>query len=142
MPAGQVNLLSQILSLSYEDIKNLNCSAILVTKLRELCQQTLGSSPCLWQIRAAIAILKGEKDVICVARTGAGKSLTFYIPLIVRTDGIMIIVGRLNALATDMAARLSDKGLSAIAITAANSTAKNFSVRYLLLRGNEILTSC
>ena len=142
MPAGQANkLLARILSLSYEDIKKLNYSNTLVTDIRKLCQQTLSSSPCLWQIRAAFAILKGQKDVICVARTGAGKSLTFYLPLIVRTEGVMIIVIPLNALATDMAARLSDKGLSAIAVTAANATAKNFSVRHLSLKRNPILTS-
>ena len=141
MPAGRASLLSRILSLSYEGIKKISCSTTLVTEIRNLCQQKLGSSPCLWQIRTALAILKGQKDVICVARTGAGKSLTFYIPLVVRTNGIVIIVVPLNALATDMAAKLSEKGLNAIAVTAANSTAKNFLVRYLSMRRSAILTS-
>ena len=128
MPAGQVSLLAKIRGYTYAEIRNLTCSDISVKEVRTLCERTWGSSPCLWQIRIAFMILKGETDVICVARTGAGKSLTFYLPLLVRSNGIVIIVVPLNALASEMAATLVNKGLNAIALTASTSNKKNFKV--------------
>lgn len=128
MPAGQAGLLSAIKSHSYSQIEALNYTDSIIRRVRSLCETTLGSSPCLWQIRVAFAILKGEKDVICVARTGAGKSLTFYLPLVVRMEGIIIIVVPLNALASEMASDLCSMGFAAIAITASTSSSKNFNV--------------
>lgn len=128
MPAGQADLLSGITSLSYSQIKDLSCASKLVDECRTVCLSTLGASPCLWQIRTAFAILKGEKDVICVARTGAGKSLTFYIPLVVKKEGIIIILVPLNALATEIASQLSLLGLAAIAIVASTAKERNFIV--------------
>ena len=133
MPANKkASLLDKIKSLSFSQIKNLLCSDNLVTETRRLCENFLGSSPCLWQIRVAFAILKGESDVICVARTGAGKSLTFYLPLAIQTKGIVIIVVPLNALASEMAATLSSGGISAIAITASNSSKRIYKVSNML----------
>ena len=133
MPARkQVSLLDQIKSLSYSRIKNLHYTDKLVSETRRLCENFLSTSPCLWQIRVAFAILKGESDVICVARTGAGKSLTFYIPLAIQTKGIVIIVVPLNALASEMAATLSSRGIPAIAITASNSSRGNYKVSHML----------
>ena len=130
MPARQATLLSKIQGYSYSQIRNLTCSDISVKELRTLCEKTWGSSPCLWQIRIAFMVLKGETDVICVARTGAGKSLTFYLPLLVRKEGIVIIIVPLNALASEMAVKLATMGISAITLTAANSNCKNFNVSY------------
>lgn len=128
MPAGQAGLLATITSFSYSQIETLTYDNTTVRQVRSLCEATLRSSPCLWQIRTAFAVLKGEKDVICVARTGAGKSLTFYLPLLVRMEGIIIVVVPLNALASEMASRLTAFGLAAIAITAATSTEHNIKV--------------
>ena len=132
MPAGQAALLSKIKSYSYSQIQELTCSDISVKTLRTLCEETLGSSPCLWQIRVAFMILKGETDVICVARTGAGKSLTFYLPLLVRNSSIIIVVVPLNALASEMASTLTSRGLAAIAITASTCNKNNFNVSFEL----------
>lgn len=63
-----------------------------------------------------------------MARTGAGKSMTFYIPLVVRKRGIIIVVVPLNALASEMASRLSAMGLAAIAIVGSTAKAQNFNV--------------
>lgn len=128
MPAGQADLLSKIALLSYSQIKDLSWTSSLVEECRTVCLSTLGASPCLWQLRAAFAVLKGERDVICVARTGAGKSMTFYIPLVVRKRGIIIVVVPLNALASEMASRLSAMGLAAIAIVGSTAKAQNFNV--------------
>ena len=130
MPAGQARLLSTIRKYSYTGIQGLTCSDISVKKLRTLCESTWGSSPCLWQIRIAFMILKGKTDVICVARTGAGKSLTFYLPLLVRVSGIIIVVVPLNALASEMVATLATMGIAAIALTASTSSSRNYKVSF------------
>ncbi|KAG1839906.1 hypothetical protein DFJ58DRAFT_667464 [Suillus subalutaceus] len=36
-----------------------------------------GVKPCLWQLKVAQALLKGDQDVICTAGTGMGKMLRF-----------------------------------------------------------------
>ena len=136
MPAGRVSLLATIQEYSYTELQGLTCSDISVKKLRSLCERTWGSSPCLWQIRIAFMILKGKTDVICVARTGAGKSLTFYLPLLVRKNGIIIVVVPLNALASEMAATLATFGINAIALTASNSNRKSFKVSLDLMVQN------
>lgn len=128
MSAGQAELVAAITTTSYSRIETLLYSDSIVQEVRTLCKKKLGLSPCLWQIRAAFAILKGDKDVICVARTGAGKSMTFYIPLVVRMEGIIIIIVPLNALATEMASQLSSMGFAALALTASTSSDKNFIV--------------
>lgn len=128
MSAGQADLFTRASSLSYSQITDVSCSSELVKDIRTVCLSTLGVSPCLWQIRVALAILKAQKDIICVARTGAGKSLTFYIPLVVKKDGIIIIIVPLNALASEMASRLSEMGLAAIAIVGSSIKEEDFKV--------------
>ncbi|KIJ10337.1 hypothetical protein PAXINDRAFT_86243 [Paxillus involutus ATCC 200175] len=54
-------------------------------------QHVFGVRPCLWQIKATSAILSG-KDVICIVGTGMGKTLTFWMPLLFRPDGVQIMV--------------------------------------------------
>ncbi|KAF8981642.1 hypothetical protein BDQ17DRAFT_1262872 [Cyathus striatus] len=39
-------------------------------------------SPCLWQIKVVQAILKRDGDVVSIAGTGMGKTLTFWMPLL------------------------------------------------------------
>ncbi|KAG1896740.1 uncharacterized protein F5891DRAFT_906803, partial [Suillus fuscotomentosus] len=48
--------------------------------------------PCLWQLKVAQALLKGDSDVICTAGTGMGKTLGFWLPLLFHDGGIQIIV--------------------------------------------------
>ncbi|KIJ21128.1 hypothetical protein PAXINDRAFT_66325, partial [Paxillus involutus ATCC 200175] len=33
--------------------------------------------PCLWQLKVAEVLLKGDKDILCTAGTGMGKTLGF-----------------------------------------------------------------
>ncbi|KAG1721898.1 uncharacterized protein EDB91DRAFT_1003178, partial [Suillus paluster] len=56
--------------------------------------------PCLWQIEVVHIILRGDKDVISIAATGSGKTLTFWMPLLFRPQDIQIIVTPLNLLRT------------------------------------------
>ena len=61
----------------------------------EICQKTFeafGFYPCLWQIRVVEAILKHDRDVINIAATGSGKTLTFWMPLLFHKGGIQMVM--------------------------------------------------
>jgi len=69
-----------------------------ILEIRQKVIQLLGYRPCLWQIRVVEALLKHDKDIISIAATGSGKTLTFWMPLLFRPDGIQIIITPLNIL--------------------------------------------
>ncbi|KAK2464056.1 hypothetical protein APHAL10511_003926 [Amanita phalloides] len=54
--------------------------------------------PCLWQINVCQAVLAGNQDIMSIAGTGAGKTLSFWLPLLCRPNGIQIVVTPLNIL--------------------------------------------
>ncbi|OCH92647.1 P-loop containing nucleoside triphosphate hydrolase protein, partial [Obba rivulosa] len=82
-------------------------------EIRQKTQRAFGRLPCLWQAKVTRDILKGDKDVICVAPTGLGKTLTFWMPLLFRPDGIQIVVTPLNILGTQNQTELAAQGISA-----------------------------
>ena len=43
--------------------------------------EVFNKQPCLWQMKVVEAILRGDKDVLCIAGTGMGKTLTFALVL-------------------------------------------------------------
>ncbi|KIK82260.1 hypothetical protein PAXRUDRAFT_75572, partial [Paxillus rubicundulus Ve08.2h10] len=73
--------------------------------------------PCLWQLKVAKALLKGDKDVLCTAGTGMGKTLGFWMPLLFRPDGIQMVVTPLNLLGKQNATSLAKAGIRAITIS-------------------------
>ncbi|KAI5992437.1 P-loop containing nucleoside triphosphate hydrolase protein [Pisolithus albus] len=89
-------------------------------------QPVFGVRPCLWQVRVAEEILRGEKDVICMAGTGMGKTLTFWMPLLFRPGGIQIVVTPLNLLGKQNVTSLVKAGIQAISISSETATASNF----------------
>jgi hypothetical protein len=61
---------------------------------RILVQEKFGKRPCWYQVKTSLALYAG-KDVIGCAPTGAGKTLSFWIPLLMdQEDGrnVMTIV--------------------------------------------------
>jgi superfamily II DNA helicase RecQ len=50
-----------------------------------------GFFPCRGQLEAALTKL-GQHDLVTLAPTGLGKTLTFWIPLLFNAGGIMILV--------------------------------------------------
>ena len=46
-------------------------------QIQQQTEQVLHRRPCLWQIQAAHAILKGNLDIITIAAMGSGKTLVF-----------------------------------------------------------------
>ena len=60
-------------------------------------EEAFGVCPCLWQIRVVRAVLAGD-DVITIAPTGLGKSLTYWMPILYIKHGIIVAVAPLKQL--------------------------------------------
>jgi superfamily II DNA helicase RecQ len=75
------------------------------------------------------AILKHDKDIIAIAATGSGKTLTFWMPLLFKKDGIQIVVTPLNILGKQNVNNLAKLGIQGITVTAENATTQTFKVR-------------
>lgn len=112
------------------DIDTLDSDSPWVKLARERSQQVFGHKiwPCLWQVKVALATLRGDKHVVSIARTGSGKTLTFWIPVILTDDGILIVVVPLNILAEQNVSRLTQAGIKALVITGETATASSFEV--------------
>jgi hypothetical protein len=104
-----------------------------ITQIRDATEKKFGHVPCLWQAKIVQSILRGDKDVILIAATGSGKTLTFYMPLLFREDAIQIICTPLNVLGTLNVQYLTRFGFSAINVTAENATTDTFRVRVFLI---------
>ena len=98
------------------------------TEIQKRTHEIFGVRPCLWQVKVATAILHGDKDVICMAGTGMGKTLTFWIPLLFRPGGIQIVVTPLNLLGKQNTTSLAKAGIRAIPIYSGTATPANFRV--------------
>ncbi|KAI5982246.1 P-loop containing nucleoside triphosphate hydrolase protein [Pisolithus albus] len=96
-------------------------------QIRRHVQDKFGIRPCHWQLQVARALLNGDKDIVCIAGTGMGKTLGFWIPILFHPGGIQIVVTPLNALGRQNVASLARAGIKAIAINAETATPANFS---------------
>ena len=56
-----------------------------IFKISNLVKQKFGKWPCWFQMKIAMALYEG-KDVIGIAPTGAGKTLSFWIPLLMALE--------------------------------------------------------
>ena len=101
---------------------------LLLSQIRDKVQKCFGYRPCLWQIRVVQALLKNDKDVVSIAATGSGKTLTFWMPLLFVPEAIQIVVTPLNILGNQNVETLAKVGIKAISITAQSATAENFKV--------------
>jgi len=97
-------------------------------EIRRCAQEKFGVRPCLWQLKVANALLRGDKDVVCTAGTGMGKTLVFWLPLLFCPDGIQIVVTPLNLLGKQNAASLAKAGIRAIAVSSEMATSTNFTI--------------
>ena len=84
--------------------------------------------PCLWQMKVADTILRANNDILCIAGTGMGKTLMFWMPLLFRPDGVQIVVTPLNLLGKQNVAALGRAHIPAILINAETATPANFHV--------------
>ena len=69
-------------------------------------KEKFGFFPCKWQVEAALTQLQ-QRDLILLASTGSGKTLTFWIPLLFNEEGITIVVMPLVVLGDKNVAELS-----------------------------------
>jgi superfamily II DNA helicase RecQ len=103
-----------------------------IARVRQLVQKKFQKRACLFQVRIALALYEG-KDVVGVAATGAGKTLTFLIPpLMAIEDGLLdkisFIVTPLNLLGKQNERQLKEVGISAIAVSKDNACDETFKV--------------
>jgi superfamily II DNA helicase RecQ len=81
---------------------------------------------------AAAKALHSGNDVLGCAPTGAGKTLSFWIPLVMTIedgeDKLLFVVSPLNVLAKQNVDILLNAGISAIAVTAENANIRTFRV--------------
>ncbi|KAH7917314.1 P-loop containing nucleoside triphosphate hydrolase protein [Leucogyrophana mollusca] len=97
-----------------------------LTEIRDKTQTVFGRRPCLWQAKVAEAFLKRDQDILCIAGTGKGKTLTFWMPLLFDKTSIQIVITPLNLLGKQNVESLEKAGIHAISIHAGTATAQNF----------------
>jgi superfamily II DNA helicase RecQ len=94
--------------------------------IRELVEARFHKRACWLQIKIALH-LHNKKDVVGVAATGAGKTLSFWIPLMMALeegqDKMIFVVTPLNLLGKQNTEQLNAAGLSTISVTAKNTNA-------------------
>ena len=86
--------------------------------LRELTSSTFQRNACDFHLEFAQAILEGKKHVLLQAGCGMGKTLGFWIPLLARTSGFLVVVTPLTLLGDQHVANLADVGIKAINVDA------------------------
>ena len=80
--------------------------------------EKFGKNPCNFQLEFAEALLKGEKHVLLQAGCGMGKTLGFWIPLLAKPSGTLIVVSPLTLLGDQHVDDLEKAGIRAINIDA------------------------
>ena len=103
-----------------------------VREIRDLVQAKFNKRACWFQVKVAMALYAG-RDVVACAPTGAGKTLSFWIPLLMAiedglVDKMTIVVTPLNLLGKQNVNSLANAGISAIAVDKTNASLKTFKV--------------
>ncbi|KAH9951073.1 P-loop containing nucleoside triphosphate hydrolase protein [Amylocystis lapponica] len=101
-----------------------------IKKIRDLVKSKFKKRACLFQIKVAQALREKKDDVVAVAATGSGKTLSFWIPLLMALedgeDKMIIVVTPLNILGKQNVDLLQVAGISSTAIDATNASAEVF----------------
>ncbi|KAG1889560.1 P-loop containing nucleoside triphosphate hydrolase protein [Suillus subluteus] len=95
--------------------------------IREKLQNWFSKRACLWQLKVTDAFLQNDRDIICIAGTGMGKTLAFWSPLALQDTGILIVVTPLNQLGQQSVSFLEKAGIKSIPISAETASMANFS---------------
>jgi superfamily II DNA/RNA helicase len=87
-----------------------------IKRIHDITGAKFGKQPCWYQIKTALAIYEG-KNVIGCAPTGAGKTLSFWIPLLMAQedgkDRMSFVITPLNLLGKQNVKDLEAAGLPA-----------------------------
>ncbi|KAF8995086.1 hypothetical protein BDQ17DRAFT_1251068 [Cyathus striatus] len=99
------------------------------SQIQQLTETKFQKRVCWYQIKVALALYSG-KDVVGCAPTGAGKTLSFWIPLLMALEEghnkMSIVVTPLNLLGKQNVEMLEKAGISAISITKKNANSSTF----------------
>lgn len=102
-----------------------------IERIRAVSQEKFKKRPCLWQVKAAQKLLEG-RDVVCCVRTGAGKTLSFWLPIAMSMEEgeekISVVVTPLNLLGKQNESQLVEAGIPAIAVSRLNARRETFKV--------------
>ena len=102
-----------------------------IQRIRDITEAKFGKRPCWYQVKTALAIYEG-KDVVGCAPTGAGKTLSFWIPLLMALedgkDKMSFVVTPLNLLGKQNVMVLEEAGLPAVAVSKETANKKTFKV--------------
>ncbi len=102
-----------------------------VKEICDLTKEVTGKRPCWFQVKVARAVYEG-KDIVACAPTGAGKTLSFWIPLLmVLKDGLdpmVVVVTPLNLLGKQNVESLEKMNLAAVAVDSQNASPETFRV--------------
>lgn len=98
-----------------------------IEEIRTKCHSVFGLRACRLQCLFAQAVLE-RKDVLFEVGTGGGKTLAFWLPLLFRKDGLVIVVTALNALGDQNVSQLQKASIKAIAINGNTATTASFQV--------------
>ncbi|KAG1751481.1 uncharacterized protein EDB91DRAFT_1045536 [Suillus paluster] len=90
------------------------------TVIKDTIEVNFNITLCKFQLQYAQAQLD-QKDVITIAPMGAGKTLTFWIPLLFNNDGMVVLITALNRLSDQSINELQQLGISAVNLTGANA---------------------
>ena len=124
------------------DIPDLSSRVPSIDEIRSRTLETFGKRPCLWQAHICEAILNGDRDIISIAGTGMGKTLTFWMPLLFRPLGILLVITPLNILGKQNVATLEKAGIEGIFISARTAMEENFRVSNALIFARLCFYSC
>ncbi|HEV7301011.1 MAG TPA: ATP-dependent DNA helicase RecQ [Tepidisphaeraceae bacterium] len=89
-----------------------------MSDLREQLQQHFGLDDFRPSQRAVIEDVLADRDVMCVMPTGAGKSLCYQLPAVVK-GGLTVVVSPLISLMEDQVQQLRDEGINALMLNSA-----------------------
>ena len=111
--------------------------------LRDLTHSSFHLDACDFQLEFAQAILEGKKHVLLQAGCGMGKTLGFWIPLLARSSGFLIVVTPLTLLGDQHVDNLAGAGIRAINIDADTVASRPhvFEVMIFVLIGGPVLTT-
>ncbi|KZT73988.1 P-loop containing nucleoside triphosphate hydrolase protein, partial [Daedalea quercina L-15889] len=100
------------------------------SRIRALVKRAFDKRACLFQIKVARALREKKNDVVGVAATGIGKTLSFWIPLLMaledKEDKCVIICTPLNLLGKQNVQVLEKAGLSGVSIDKSNANDETF----------------
>lgn len=104
-----------------------------VEAVRDTVTKRFNQRACLFQIQIAMAVYCDRKDVVACAPTGAGKTLSFWIPLLMAAEEglrrVVLVVTPLNLLGKQNETDLAAAGIRAVAVDGENQSAQLWKVR-------------